>query len=180
MKLHLGCGWRDFGEDWVHIDGGDYPHLRYYDITSFPFENNSAEVIYASHVIGYFNRQEIIPILKEWYRVLKPGGQLRIAVPNFKALVELYLNSKCPLNKILGPLYGEMDMGGSTIYYKTTYDLHSLKNLLQEIGFLNIEKYNWEDYPIHVLNDDHSQAYIPHMDKQHGTLISLNIRCTKL
>jgi len=27
IKLHLGCGWRDFGSDWIHIDGGDYPHL---------------------------------------------------------------------------------------------------------------------------------------------------------
>lgn len=29
MKLHLGCGKRDFGPEWISIDGGDYPHLKY-------------------------------------------------------------------------------------------------------------------------------------------------------
>ena len=33
-KLNLGCGWRNFGSDWVHIDGGDYDHLDYNDITN--------------------------------------------------------------------------------------------------------------------------------------------------
>ena len=29
IKLHLGCGWRSFGNDWIHIDDGDYDHLDY-------------------------------------------------------------------------------------------------------------------------------------------------------
>ena len=33
MRFNIGCGWRDFGKDWVHIDGGDYPHLDSKDIT---------------------------------------------------------------------------------------------------------------------------------------------------
>ena len=33
IKLHLGCGWRNFGPEWIHIDGGDYEHLDYSDIT---------------------------------------------------------------------------------------------------------------------------------------------------
>jgi hypothetical protein len=33
IKLHLGCGWRDFGSEWIHIDGGDYSHMNYKDIT---------------------------------------------------------------------------------------------------------------------------------------------------
>ena len=27
IKINMGCGWRKFGEDWIHIDGGDYDHL---------------------------------------------------------------------------------------------------------------------------------------------------------
>ena len=56
MKLHLGCGKRNFGTDWVHIDGGDFPHLQSNDITNLPFDDESVDLIYASHVIEYFNR----------------------------------------------------------------------------------------------------------------------------
>ena len=39
VKLSLGCGKRDFGSDWIHIDGGDYDHLDFYDITNVSFKN---------------------------------------------------------------------------------------------------------------------------------------------
>jgi predicted SAM-dependent methyltransferase len=117
--------------------------------------------------------------LQEWYRVLKPDGILRLAVPNFRAMVELYLSEEYPIENFLGPLYGKMKMGRDMIYHKTTYDWNSLFNLLKKIEFSEIRKYNWEDYQVHVENDDHSQAYIPHMDKKNGKLISLNIEAIK-
>ncbi|HAI38830.1 MAG TPA: methyltransferase, partial [Maribacter sp.] len=40
-------------------------------------------------------------------------------------------------------------------------------------------KYDWRQTE-HAKFDDHSQAYIPHMDKENGTLISLNIEAVKL
>ena len=121
MKLHLGCGKRNFGTDWVHIDGGDFPHLQSNDITNLPFDDESVDLIYASHVIEYFNRNEIISLLKEWRRVLKNNGVLRLAVPDFNSMVNLYLNGY-PIETFLGPLYGKMDMSDTTIYHKTTYD----------------------------------------------------------
>ena len=42
----MGCGWRDFGKDWIHIDGGDYPHLDSTDILNLPHKNNSVDLIY--------------------------------------------------------------------------------------------------------------------------------------
>ena len=69
-------------------------------------------------------------------------------------------------------------MGKETIYHKTTYDFNSLENLLIDLGLKEIKKYDWEDTE-HSKFDDHSQAYIPHMDKDNGTLISLNVECKK-
>ena len=63
MKLHLGCGWRNFGPDWVHIDGGDYEHLDYNDITKLPFDDGTVDLIYTSHVLEYFDREAYIPHL---------------------------------------------------------------------------------------------------------------------
>lgn len=179
IKLHLGCGWRNFGPGWIHIDGGTYDHLDYYDITNLSqFSDNSVDVIYASHVIEYFDRSEIIPILQEWYRVLKPNGILRLAVPNFERMVNLYYANRITLDQMLGPLYGKMQMGKNTIYHKTAYDYKSLSELLYFLNFNNVYKYDWR-LTEHANIDDHSQAYIPHMDKENGILISLNIEAIK-
>jgi predicted SAM-dependent methyltransferase len=177
IKLHLGCGWRNFGKDWIHIDGGDYEHLDYNDITTLPFSNNSVDLIYASHVLEYFDRDEVKILLKEWNRVIKPGGTIRLAVPDFMKLIWVYQDTK-DLNKILGPLFGKMKMGSDTIYHKTVYDFDSLKTILEELGFSNIKHYIWKNTE-HAQFDDHSQAYYPHMDKENGLLISLNIEATK-
>lgn len=177
MKLHLGCGWRDFGEGWINIDGGDYKHLHYKDITKLSFEDSSVDLIYASHVVEYFDRTEVVDLLTEWNRVLKKDGTLRIAVPDFESMSKLYLEGHA-LDKFLGPLFGRMKMGDSTIYHKTTYDLKSLSTVLTNCGFYDIKRYNWRDTE-HSMFDDHSQAYIPHMDKENGTLISLNVECKK-
>ncbi|HHZ65327.1 MAG TPA: methyltransferase domain-containing protein [Flavobacteriales bacterium] len=192
MKLHLGCGKRNFGDEWVHVDGGDHPHLHSSDITSLPFEDNSAELIYASHVLEYFDREEAQEVLKEWHRVLVANGKLRLAVPDFEAMALLYCNQRSKgkdlpnshpekhfdLNKFLGPLYGKMRMGNSTIYHKTIYDMRSLTLLLEEKYFSKTQLYNWRNTE-HSSIDDHSQAYLPHMNKENGILISLNVECRK-
>ena len=178
VKINLGCGWRDFGKDWIHIDGGDYDHLDSRDIVNLPFKDNSVDLIYASHVIEYFDRVEIIEVLNKWKSKLKSGGTLRLAVPDFEAMAKLYIEKNIPLNNFLGPLYGKMKMGKDFIFHKTTYDYDSLKELLNEVGFRNMDYYLWQETE-HGIFDDHSQAYIPHMDKENGTLISLNIEVKK-
>ena len=173
IKINMGCGWRDFGPDWQHIDGGNYNHLDSHSITELPYKNNTVDLIYASHVLEYFDREEVNTVLKEWHRVL------RLAVPDFDAMVRLYLNKNMPLEEFLGPLYGKMEMANENIYHKTTYDFKSLHSKLKSIGFKEMKRYNWRDYPVHVKNDDHSQAYKPNMDKENGTLISLNVEVKK-
>ena len=138
------------------------------------FENETADLIYCSHSFEYFDQIYGEEVLLEWNRVLKPGGLLRLAVPDFEALVKVYKDSS-DLNKIIGPLYGRMKIktksGDKTLFHKTTYDEKLLTHVLQKTGFTNIRRYDWQD-TIHKDFDDHSQAYIPHMDKENGLLIS--------
>lgn len=178
MKLHIGCGKRDFGNDWIHIDGSDYPHIKYHDITKFPFDDNTVDLIYSSHTLEYFDRQEVLNVLKEWYRVLKPNGVLRLAVPDFRAMSKLYLEGYC-LDKFVGPLYGKWKVNENlTVYHKTAYDFESLKSVLESCDFKNVRLWDWRQTE-HSHFDDYSQAYIPHMDKENGTLISLNVEANK-
>lgn len=183
VKLHLGCAGR-YLKGYIHIDLADYPHIDYiHDIRILPmFKDASVDLIYASHAVEYFDRVEITEVLKEWYRVLRVGGILRLAVPDFDALIKAYLKYK-DITLILGPLYGRWQPRGRnlTIYHKTVYDYSLLKGLLESIGFKSIRRWNWRDVFTHELKgfDDYSQAYIPHMKKDNGILISLNLEGQK-
>ncbi len=178
IKVNLGCGWRNFGPDWHHVDGGDYPHLDSKDIFNLPFDTNSIDLIYASHVIEYLDRDEIISLLESWKNKLKQGGILRLAVPDFQVMADLYTSGEYTLDNFLGPLYGKMQMDTKTIYHKTVYDYSSLSTVLSNTGYTNIKRWDWRETE-HSQFDDHSQAYLPHMDKINGVLVSLNIECTK-
>jgi predicted SAM-dependent methyltransferase len=179
IKINMGCGWRDFGSEWIHIDSGDYSHLDYLSITDLKqYKDSSVDLIYASHVVEYFDRQQIPALLKEWKRVLKIGGILRIAVPNFYEISRLYSDGLYPLDNFVGLLYGRMKMGEETIYHKTVYDFESIKAVLNQCGFREVKYYDWKQTS-HAQFDDHSQAYLPHMDKDSGVLMSLNVECVK-
>ena len=177
IKLHLGCGKKDFGKSWIHIDGGNFEHLHSHNIRELPFEDETVDLIYASHVLEYFDRDEVLVVLKEWKRVLKKGGILRLSVPNFDVLSRLYQKG-IPLEQVIGPLYGRWNMGGTWVYHKTTYDYRHLKDVLESSGFSNVRVWDWRAVD-HGIHDDYSQAYKPHMDKENGTLISLNIESEK-
>lgn len=178
IKLHIGCGMRNFGDRWVHIDAADFPHIKYKDVTKLPFEDSSVDIIYASHLIAYWNRKDIIDVFQEWIKVLKPKGILRLATPDFKTMARLYIEEQYPLTSFLGPMYGKMFINGEIHYHKTVWDFPELKQVLLDTGFKKVKKYNWQDTD-HSHIDDHSQAYLPHFDRDNGTLISLNIEAIK-
>lgn len=165
----------------VHVDLADYPHIDYrWDLRDLSmFKSESVDLIYCSHALQYFDRLQAYVALREWYRVLKNNGILRVAVPDFEAIVKVYKKyGDLEHRGILGPLYGKMVRGNIEIYHKTVYDFDSLKKLLELVGFRKVKRYDWRE-TIHKDYDDQSQAYIPHMDKENGLLISLNVEAVK-
>lgn len=143
--------------------------------------DGQVDLIYCSHAFEYFDRQHALEVLREWRRVLKTDGILRLAVPDFEALVRVYQESR-DLTQILGPLFGRMtvetERGPEMIYHRTAYDYRSLEELCTAAGFRSVSRYDWRR-TIHRDFDDFSQAYLPHMDKDNGLLISLNIEAVK-
>ena len=91
MKLHLGCGEKHF-PGFFHIDVLDHPHVDHQGPVDQlgHIASDSVELIYASHVLEHFGRNQIEGVLREWFRVLRPGGVLRLAVPDFAAVVDVY------------------------------------------------------------------------------------------
>jgi len=175
MKLHLGCG-RRFIPGYYHIDAIEFPHVDLvHAVDSLPsVPDNSVDVIYSCHVLEHFNRRELQRVLREWYRVLAPGGTLRIAVPDFAALCELYQRTG-RMDLVIGSLFGRGDYLYNIHY--NAFDFSSLTTVLILSGFVDVRRYDWRKTE-HADVDDFSQAYYPHMDKN-GLLLSLNVEATK-
>jgi|SRR5215217_7789340 len=55
-----------------------------------PFGNNTFDVVYHSHFLEHLDRRAALSILRECYRVLKPGGILRVVVPDLRILIQNY------------------------------------------------------------------------------------------
>lgn len=177
MKLHLGCGPR-YIPGFKHIDIIEHPHIDL--VTSIDdlsmIEANSCDLVYACHVLEHFKRRTVNRVLEEWNRVLKPGGILRLALPDFEACAKLYVAGKATLHEVTGPI-----VGGQTYLYNFHYsifDFASLKIMLEETGYTDVKRYDWRKTE-HADVDDFSQAYLPHMDKENGTLVSLNVEAAK-
>jgi predicted SAM-dependent methyltransferase len=177
MKLNLGCGNKYLGNDWIHIDicKTDIVDIEM-DITNLDkFETNSINEIYVCHVFEHFRKKYINNILNEWFRVLAPNGILRIAVPDFENIAKLYVSGKYDIQIFSGLINGGQK-NDYDIHYNI-YDEKYITKLLKDTGFTDIQRYDWKDF-LPENYDDYSRAYIPHMDFENGTLVSLNI-CAK-
>jgi SAM-dependent methyltransferase len=86
------------------------------DITKLDFDDNSVTEILASHVFEHLNPYHAIDILKNWLRVLKPGGKLIMEMPNIEALCRKFVTAnKTERYSILNVVYGSVnttDIGG--------------------------------------------------------------------
>jgi len=91
-KLNLGCGQR-FHADWINLDLAPVdPQVQQHDILAgIPFEDASMSVVYHSHLLEHLNPKDGRRLLEECFRVLMPGGILRIVVPDLERIAELYL-----------------------------------------------------------------------------------------
>ncbi|MEG3982873.1 discoidin domain-containing protein [Microcoleus sp. T3B2] len=133
IYLHLGCGNLDHPE-FINIDIRPAPHIDYVraidDLSIFADE--SVDLIYASHCLEHFSHIEIPRILKEWHRVLKVDGILRLAVPDLDLIIKMYHDHGNCIGAILGRLMGGQDYEFN--YHKTIFNQASLEHLLLEVA----------------------------------------------
>lgn len=84
VKLNLGAGNTSLPgfENWDLKQGKQ----------AFPLAlpDGSVDEIYASHILEHFPRAKSLDVLREWVRVLKPGGRIRIAVPDMDKIITSY------------------------------------------------------------------------------------------
>jgi len=183
-KLHLGCYDRKI-HGFINIDIREDVNPDVVDdvFKLEKFENNSVDLIYACHILEHATKKDSILVLKRWYEVLKPGGILRLCVPDLQAAFEYYICYK-DLSVLQTIIYGSQKHPYD--FHYTGWDEQSLSNDLKKVGFLKIKKYDWRETE-HFYIDDHSQCYLPNMSYStrrvegdiEGKLVSLNVEATK-
>jgi predicted SAM-dependent methyltransferase len=95
MKLvNLGCGQR-YHKDWTNIDfvSNSEDVIQHNLLDGIPINDNEVDLVYHSHVLEHFSKEQGVYFIKECYRVLKVNGIIRIAVPDLETIVKEYLNN---------------------------------------------------------------------------------------
>src|SRR3989304_3714321 len=70
-------------------------HFVHHDLTyGLPLSDGVADFVYSSHFLEHLSRKDAVQLLRESYRILKPGGTLRISVPDLEYAVLLYTVGK--------------------------------------------------------------------------------------
>ncbi len=155
----------------------EWPPIRIHDCRkALPFTNDSADCIYTSHFLEHLYRHETLRLLKECFRVLKPGGRIRIVLPNLEKLCRAYLerdlaklSRRPPRDNTLPYTIADYlvmqffphELNGAhppsrwvrfrehfPARHQWMYDLESISVLLREAGFTQITEQPWGESKI--------------------------------
>jgi hypothetical protein len=179
MWINLGCSDRKL-PGFLNVDirpesGADIID----DVTKLEsIKDESVDLIYACHLAEHIPRKEVIPTFKLWYSKLRLGGILRLAVPDIDAVCKLYMETR-DLTPLYTSLWGSQRHEFDFHYHG--WNSNTLISDLMYAGFRSAYLWDWRTtYPHYMPEcDDYAKAYLPHMDFENGTHISLNVEAVK-
>lgn len=130
------------------LDPTNRPDVRC-DVRAIPESDQTFDVVVASHLLEHFMWQEAPDLVREWTRILKVGGELRIVVPDiaYAAREILKADADEAYNVTLYPLwqlYGKQT-GDPTQLHRAGFTRHGLRRLLELCGYADVEVTNTGD-----------------------------------
>lgn len=89
--LNIGCG-NKFHKEWFNVDmTSNSPYVKSYNLLKgLPYEDSQFDVVYHSQVLEHFPKEKAPDLIGECFRVLKPGGIIRVVVPDLENIVSEY------------------------------------------------------------------------------------------
>jgi predicted SAM-dependent methyltransferase len=170
-KLHIGGQVRT--EGWEVLDANPGPSVDHVGNAADlgRFDDATFDQLYASHVLEHFDYlNELVNVLKEWMRVLKPGGLLHVSVPDLDVLAKLFVDREALTMKDRFAVM-RMIFGGHVDkhdYHLVGLNQEFLADVLRIAGFTELRRVNtfglFQDTSTMVFKD---------------VLISVNIICEK-
>ena len=89
--LHIGCGNVILPKPFENLDTRPLEGVDHVsEAFPLPFEDNTFDLVYSSHVLEHFEKINTQAIVNEWVRILKPGGMIRLSVPSLENLIKIY------------------------------------------------------------------------------------------
>ncbi len=151
LFVNLGCG-EQSGPEYINVDVVPAPHIHYvHDIKVLDmFASESVDLLYASHVMEHIPRHELPVTIAEWKRVLKPGGTLRVSVPNFDNLLKVYTASGNTIDTILAQLLGQEPPYNN---HYSVWNLDHAKKIFLEQGFSEVRLWDPKTAPHYSMHD---------------------------
>jgi predicted SAM-dependent methyltransferase len=142
--VHIGCGPK-YIEGMTNIDGNIFRKKDLWlDITlGLPFCSNSVRGVYASHIMEHFKVKTVRRLFREFHRVLKPGGTLRLVVPSLEYAIHAFVANDVSMlpewpNQFssVGGRFNNFLLCANQ--HRSIFDLTFLEELLNEAGFTSI------------------------------------------
>jgi len=151
VRLNLGCGDKIL-PGYVNIDlvderAGHKPDIMCDVRKLTPLPDEYADEAMAIHVVEHFWRWEVVDILKEWRRVLKPGGKIILECPNLLSACEAVLKNPEGASgpgkegqRSMWVLYGDPAWKDPLMCHRWAYTPQSLGAVMQEAGFTQVRQ----------------------------------------
>ena len=163
-RLQIGAG-SSRRAGWLNTDIEPGDGLAYLDATKrFPFDDGTLHYIFSEHVIEHLTYDEGKFMMAEAYRVLAPGGKMRISTPDLMQFIRLF--DKNPSEDVRAYIVGKMtwhewpdepnqaaiilNLQMSSWGHKFMYDVQTLGGALTRAGFRNVQKFD-----ANISNDEH-------------------------
>ncbi len=152
VLIHLGCGYEN-DPRYINVDAIPLPHVNFVSrVEKLPmFPNDYADLIYACHVLEHISHRHLIDTLKEWRRVLKPGGVLRISLPDFEKIIDIYEENERQIESMMMPLMGGQDYAYN--FHKSVFNQKYLKKILEDAGFKQTRGWDPENAKYYSFKD---------------------------
>ena len=106
--------------------------------------------MYACHVLEHIRKSRLKQTIREWRRVLKPNGILRLSVPDFDKILTIYESSGRNIEVINRPLMGEKNEFNN---HETIFNCAYLAGLLKDCGFDDVSQWDPDEVEHHDFED---------------------------
>jgi predicted SAM-dependent methyltransferase len=155
-KLQLGCG-KNILEGWCNTDLYRDEDVLYLDAKEpFPCDDRTFDYIFCEHLIEHCEYREGMHMLRECFRVLRPGGKIRIATPDLLFVIRLNDPEKTEAQKRYIAWAAEHYLPDVETCrdvfvihnffrswgHKVIYDFKALQDLMKAVGFVSIARHD--------------------------------------
>ena len=161
--LDLGCG-PNVHENFINLDYLWHPRIDVcWDVTrGLPWADGSLQGIFSEHCLEHFTLATAVPLLRELRRALRPGGVVRLIVPDGELYLRAYLSQSggnrseqfpYQASEAVDPLWTPMTSVNRVFYqdreslfgHRVIYDYAMLATLLTQCGFTKITKRSFRE-----------------------------------